>query len=57
MAWIFIAILNGVEYIELWLFKPFMNIHMNIQEGQIPRWGTLLIVEDLVADVLFNGFQ
>ena len=35
--WIFIAILNGVEYIELWLFQPFMNIHMNIQVGTIPR--------------------
>ena len=22
---------------ELWLFKPFMNIHINIQEGTIPR--------------------
>ena len=33
-----IAILNGVEYIELWLFKPFMNIYLNIQERQIPRW-------------------
>ena len=33
----FIVILNGVEYIELWLFKPFMNIHMNIHVGTIPR--------------------
>ena len=34
MAWIFIwisiAILNGVEYIELWLIKSFMNIQIDI---------------------------
>jgi len=37
--WIFGNLQNIVEYSEVQIFLVFMNIHMNIHEGQIPRWG------------------